>query len=213
MPADCARKLLKGEVDLGLVPVAIIPELKEAHIVSDYCIGADGPVESVCLFSDVPLEEIDTILLDYQSRTSVQLVQYLAVNKWNIQPKWESADADFINRIGEKTAGVVIGDRAFPLLEKYAHVYDLSAEWKKHTGLPFVFACWVSNKKLSDDFISEFEKAIELGLSQRDIAVEQMAHSNHGNLARYVQNVISYSLDEKKREAMKLFLNWMSKPS
>lgn len=213
MPADCARKLLNGEVDLGLVPVAIIPELNEAHIVSNYCIGSDGPVESVCLFSDVPLEEIDTILLDYQSRTSVQLVQYLAANKWNIQPKWKAADSDFIEKISGTTAGVVIGDRAFPLLEKYEHVYDLSAEWKLHTGLPFVFACWVSNKKLPEDFISEFEKSIELGLTQREIAVEQMAHSDHENLVRYVQNVISYSLDEKKREAMKLFLDWMSKPS
>ena len=211
MPSDCAKKLLSGEVDLGLVPVAIIPELEEAHIVSSYCIGADGPVESVCLFSEVPLEEIDKILLDYQSRTSVQLVQYLAANKWKIQPKWESADPDFINQIEGKTAAVVIGDRAFTLLEKYEHVYDLSAEWKDCTGLPFVFACWVSNKKLPEDFIMEFENALESGLSQRKQAVEQMAQTNHENLVRYVESVISYSLDDKKRQAMKLFHAWLSK--
>ena len=211
MPSDCARKLLSGEVDLGLVPVAIIPELEETHIVSKYCIGADGPVESVCLFSEVPLGEIETVLLDYQSRTSVQLVQYLAANKWKIQPKWQAAESDFIDKIEGKTAGVVIGDRAFPLLEQYSHVYDLSEEWKEHTGLPFVFACWVSNKKLPEDFISEFENALELGLSQRKTAVEQLADSDHKNLVRYVESVISYSLDEKKRQAMKLFLDWLSK--
>lgn len=211
MPADCARKLLNGEVDLGLVPVAIIPELKEAHIVSNFCIGADGPVESVCLFSEVPLEEVDTILLDYQSRTSVQLVQYLAANKWKIRPVWKAADSNFIEEIRGKTAGVVIGDRAFPLLDKFPYVFDLAAEWKDHTGLPFVFACWVSNRKLDNGFLEEFEKSLELGLSQRKKAVEQMAQTDHENLVRYVESVISYSLDDKKRQAMKLFLEWLSK--
>lgn len=211
IPSDCARKLFEGEVDLGLVPVAIIPELDEAHIVTNYCIGADGPVESVCLFSEVPLNEIDTILLDYQSRTSVQLVQYLAANKWNIQPKWEAADSDFIEKIGGRTAGVVIGDRAFPLLKKFQHVFDLSEEWKNVTGLPFVFACWVSNKKLPDAFISSFESALELGLSKRKTAVQKMTSADHKNLVRYVESVISYSLDDKKRQAMKLFLDWLSK--
>lgn len=211
MPADCARKLVEGEVELGLVPVAIIPELKEAHIVSNYCIGADGPVESVCLFSEVPLNEIDTILLDYQSRTSVQLVQYLAANKWNVQPKWQAADSDFIEKISGRTAGVVIGDRAFPLLNKFQYVFDLSEEWKNHTGLPFVFACWVSNKKLPEAFISSFERALEFGLSKRKTAVQEMTSTDHKNLVRYVESVISYSLDDKKRQAMKLFLDWLSK--
>src|SRR5665213_3010681 len=65
-PAECARKLIENEVDLGLVPVAIIPLLKEAHILPGFCIGADGAVESVKLYSHVPLEKIKTILLDYQ---------------------------------------------------------------------------------------------------------------------------------------------------
>lgn len=211
MPSDCAKKLLNGEVDLGLVPVAIIPELKEAHIVSNYCIGADGPVESVCLFSEVPLEEIETILLDYQSRTSVQLVQYLAVNKWKIKPKWQAAEADFIEKIKGRTAGVVIGDRAFPLLDRFPHVFDLSDEWKKHTGLPFVFACWVSNKKLPTDFLQDFEIALQLGLSQRRKAVETMANSSHENLIRYVEEVIDYDLNDAKSEALELFLSWLSK--
>jgi len=212
MPADCARKLLSGEVDLGLVPVAVIPELEEAHIVSNYCIGSDGPVESVCLFSEVPLEEIDTILLDYQSKTSVQLVQYLAAKEWHINPQWQPAGSDFINEIKENTAGVVIGDRAFPLLDKYKYVFDLAEEWKNRTGLPFVFACWVSNKKLGASFILDFERALELGLAQREEAVELMAESDQKNLVRYVESVISYSLDDKKRQAMKLFLDWLSKP-
>ena len=209
-PADCAKKLLSGEVDLGLVPVAIIPELEEANTITDYCIGADGPVESVCLFSEVPLDEIDTILLDYQSRTSVQLVKYLAKNAWNIAPKWVPAGAEFISEIKGTTAGVVIGDRAFPLVEKFLVVKDLSAEWKSATGLPFVFACWVSNRKLDDDFIRQFQDALELGLSNKKKAINEMAEETDEDLVRYVESVIRYDLDAEKKKALKLFLDWVS---
>ena len=63
-PASIADMLINGEVDLALVPVATIPLLKTYHIISNYCIGCKGEVASVCLFSDVPIDEIDTILLD-----------------------------------------------------------------------------------------------------------------------------------------------------
>src|SRR5438309_6104982 len=68
-PAKIAQLLINGQVDVGLVPVAIIPKLKEWHIVTDYCIGSEGAVASVCLFSEVPIWEIEKVYLDYQSRT------------------------------------------------------------------------------------------------------------------------------------------------
>jgi chorismate dehydratase len=210
-PAECAAKLLNGEVDLGLVPVAIIPKLSDPHIVTDTCIGADGAVETVCLFSEVPLADIEEILLDYQSQTSVKLVQLLAREHWMISPKWTAGKKDFIDRIGGTTAGVVIGDRAFRLTKKFPVVIDLSAHWKAQTGLPFVFACWVSNKKLSDDFIGSFQEAIDFGLANKRKAVESMTGNGSELLVRYVENTISYQLDDKKQQAMKLFIDWLSK--
>lgn len=209
-PAECAKKLISGEIDLGLVPVAILPELKEYHIISDYCIGADGPVETVCLFSEVPLDEIDSILLDNQSRTSVQLVQFLAAKHWNIKPQWIQAEENFIDLIKGPTAGVVIGDRAFPLLSKYPVVKDLSEEWKLNTELPFVFACWVSNRKLSSEFASEFNDALRFGLSEKRKAVSELSSKSNKDLVRYVEEVISYDLEADKRLAMKLFFDWIS---
>ena len=55
IPTDCATKLAEGTIDIGLVPVSIIPELKNARIISDHCIAADGVVNSVLLLSNVPL--------------------------------------------------------------------------------------------------------------------------------------------------------------
>lgn len=210
-PADCARKLLNDEVDLGLVPVAIIPLLAESHIISNKCIGADGPVETVCLYSHVPMEKIEKVLLDNQSRTSVKLVQLLAEKLWKIQPEWEQGPIDFIDRISGTTAGVVIGDRTFGLADRFPYVFDLSEEWKKLTGLPFVFACWVSNRPLHPEFTLQFENALSFGLTDKRKALEAQTTEPSEMKLRYLNDVISYDLDHKKLEAMKLFLAWLSK--
>ena len=144
-PAKIADMLLADEIDIGLVPVSIIPAMKEFHFNTRFCIGCDGAVASVCLFSEVPLEKIEKVLLDYQSRTSVALVEILFQKHWKLSPKFESAGPDFIDGIQGDTAAVVIGDRALQLRSSSAYVYDLGEAWKQMTGLPFVFAAWISN--------------------------------------------------------------------
>ena len=70
IPSVCAQKLLNGEADLGLVPVAILPELQQPQIISDYCIGTVGAVKTVAIYSHVPIEKVESLYLDYHSRTS-----------------------------------------------------------------------------------------------------------------------------------------------
>ena len=94
-PAKVASMLLNDEIDVGLVPVAIIPKLKEHYIISDYCIGAEQEVASVCLFSEVPLAEIEKVILDYQSRTSVALARVLIEKYWKLPVVFEEAGENF----------------------------------------------------------------------------------------------------------------------
>jgi chorismate dehydratase len=188
-----------------LVPVAAIPSLQEHHIISGYCIGCDGEVASVCLFSDVPLQEIKTVLLDYQSRTSVELLKILLKEHWNISPQLVNATENYENRIAGATAGLVIGDRALQQRARSKYIYDLGSAWKAMTGLPFVFAAWVSNKKMPTRFIADFNKANELGLQSLDLIVRQQQNHVY-NLHQYYTENISYGLDEKKKEGMQLFL-------
>jgi chorismate dehydratase len=206
VPSVCAEKLLSGKVDIGLVPVAIIPELKESYIISDYCIGADGKIETVLLLSDVPLSEIKSVTLDYQSRTSVMLVKMLADKFWKISPQWIDGKINFEKNISGSTAGLVIGDRTFSLKNKFKHVYDLAEEWKKFTSLPFVFACWVANKKIPDDFVSRFNAALESGIKNISRVASQFS-SNGIPALEYLTRNVSFNLDQRKRESMKLFLN------
>jgi chorismate dehydratase len=208
-PSLCADKLLKGQVDIGLVPVTVIPKLKDPYIISDYCIGSDGAVDTVCLFSDVPISETESIALDYQSHTSVELLKILLKEYWALNPELKKAEVGFEDSIKGKHAALVIGDRAFALNAKHTYTYDLSAIWKQMTGLPFVFAAWVANKELPPKFISEFNTALENGLSdiQKSIILEGSNYPNCENPKDYLNNKISYRLDAEKQKGMKLFLS------
>lgn len=204
-PANIASMLLNDEIDLGLVPVAIIPKLKEHYIISDYCIGADGEVASVCLFSDVPIEEAAEVLLDYQSRTSVHLATILLKEYWKVNPILTNAKADFRQHIKGVTAGLVIGDRALEQRQVSPYVYDLGKAWKDFTGLPFVFAAWVSNKKLGNDFIDVFNTTTGAGTQVIDKIVAQNPYPLF-DLKKYFTQYISYTLDDKKKQGLHLFL-------
>lgn len=211
IPSVCAQKLLTNQVDLGLVPVAIIPSLKNYHLVSDFCIGAQGKVASVMLYSHVPLQEIVSVILDYQSRTSVMLVQVLAKHLWKINPNWLAAESGFEQKITGATAGVVIGDRTFELSGLYSYSYDLAEEWYKLTKLPFVFACWVSNKQLSQDFIIKFNTALQFGLDSRADVVTKMSLNNYKtDINYYLNENIKYNFDAPQKEALNLFWSYIS---
>jgi chorismate dehydratase len=204
-PSNIARKLLTNEIDIGLVPVAVLPLMKAYHIVSDYCIGCDGEVASVCLFSEVPLPEIKTILLDYQSNTSVALIKILLKEHWKINPELVNAENDFEQNINGTTAGLVIGDRAFEQRLKSKYIYDLGLAWKEMTGMPFVFAVWVSNKKMNDNFIRAFNSATQYGLKNLN-AVAKLNELASFNMEEYYTKFISYKFDENKKAALKSFL-------
>ena len=208
-PSECARKLSENEVDIALVPVVILKKNPEFNIVSDFCIGSNGKVDTVCLYSETSLEDIEEIYLDYQSRTSVELLRILSRKYWKISPKFKNSEKGFEDKIEGRTAALIIGDRAFAANKKYKYVYDLPEIWKEMTGHPFVFACWISNKNIDKNFLSEFNSALQFGLSEIDKALEiekyNFPHCNNPN--DYLNNKISYILDKEKREGMKVFLS------
>jgi len=208
-PARIAELLQEDKIDIGLVPVAVIPALKEHHIVSDYCIGCDGEVVTVSLFSDVDLQEIETILLDYQSRTSVELLKILLKEHWKISPQLITGTENFEKNITGTTAGLIIGDRAFEQRTKSKYVFDLGLAWKEMTGLPFVFAAWVSNKKLPGSFIASFNQATALGFKHINEIVSLIDSPGY-NMLDYYNTNIDYSFDEKKNEALALFLKYIT---
>lgn len=210
IPSVCAQKLKNKQVEIGLVPVAILPELQHYHLITDYCIGSVGKVDSVKLFSEKPLEELTHVLLDYQSKTSVTLVQVLNKHFWKKNIHFVAANQGYESLITGTTGGVIIGDRTFGL-SSYSYQYDLAEEWHKYTQLPFVFACWVSNVELNNQFIESFNKALAYGVNHIEAAVlEQPNSTPNFDPLDYLKNKISYHFDEDKKQALAKFLELMS---
>jgi chorismate dehydratase len=209
IPSVCAKKLKNRQVEIGLVPVAVLPELQSYHIITDYCIGAVGKVDSVKLFAQKPLDELTHVLLDYQSKTSVTLVQVLNKHFWKKNIEFINASEGFEKQISGTTGAVIIGDRTFGLTE-HPYQYDLSEEWQKYTGLPFVFACWVSNVKPEEAFIEKFNQALSYGVNHIKEAVTEKPNNTKGfDAYDYLKNKISYNLDSDKRKALSRFLELM----
>ena len=163
-PRLCAEALRTGEANVGLIPVAAIPEIPDLQIITPFCIGASGPVRTVVLASDYPVEELDTIWLDSHSRTSVRLARILAAEKWGIAPQWRPlTDYSFGTGAAAGTHGtipaaeatgtggaagtgtgtesgtgksgyILIGDKVFDHEARFRYLYDLSDEWRAMTG-------------------------------------------------------------------------------
>ena len=141
----------------------------------------------------------------------VALSKILVREYWKIKPDFLKASEGYIDNIQGTTAGLVIGDRAIGLDNRFPYVYDLGDIWMKYTGLPFVFAAWVSTKPLPDQFIKAFNAALKTGL---DAIPELMfllpSPVPDFDLKAYFTNYISYNLNPDKRKALSLFLNKMS---
>jgi len=206
-PAQIAQDLLDDTIDIGLVPVAIMPLLSNPQIVSKYVIGTEGEVASVALFSQVPMDQIEKVYLDYQSRTSVQLAKVLLRKYWNKEVDFLIATEGYINEISGTTAGVIIGDRALASLNHFEYVYDLGLAWKQYSGLPFVFAAWVANKPIPAAFMEAFEAANGYGLAHLEevIALIPAAEQVY-DLHKYYTENISYAFTAEKKKGLDSFL-------
>ena len=211
-PAQIAQALLDDTIDIGLIPVAIMPLLKNPQVISKYVIGTEGEVASVALFSQVPMDQIEKVYLDYQSRTSVALAKILFKQYWKKEVEFLIATEGYINEISGTTAGIIIGDRALASLNRFEHIYDLGLAWKAHTGLPFVFAAWVANKPIPAEFMEAFDAANGYGLKHLNEVISLIpANEQVYDLHNYYTENISYELTPEKREGLEKFLEIIKK--
>lgn len=153
--AELNDLLAAGELDLSVVSaVEYARDAASYHLLPGLAISCDGPVHSVVLFSERPVEELDgaTVLRTASSRTSVLLLELLCRHVWKVSPNFatvraEASDLDALQDLPHH-AVLVIGDAALHLraTDRYPHRYDLGSEWKAWTGLPFVFAVWAARR-------------------------------------------------------------------
>jgi chorismate dehydratase len=211
VPSLCAKSIQNQSADIGLVPSGSLPELQDVSVITDYCIGARGAVYTVLLLSTVPVEQVEKIYLDFDSRTSVQLIKILTTEYWHIHPEWAALKSGEIPDPAFQHSVVAIGDKTFTLRKRYPYVYDLSDIWKKLTGDPFVFAVWVMRNPIEPAVVTMLNKALGFGVSHKLESLHYFRDQlpECGDCLDYLENYISYEFDEDKRRGLKKYLDYL----
>ena len=164
VPTELNRRMAAGDLDVSVVSAVEYARASDRYLLlPDLAISCDGPVQSVLLCSKKPAGELGgrTIVVSGSSMTSAALLELLFNEVWRVHPRFVSGDSETV-AIDSLTAEphdahLVIGDAALLLTASndagthaaYPHIYDLGAEWKRWTGLPFVFAVWVAQRSVS----------------------------------------------------------------
>lgn len=202
VPSKCASLCAEKKVDVALIPVAVIPSLESVEIITDFCLSAEGAVETVVLLSNNDnLKNIKTIYLDADSRTSVELVKILAREKWEISPIWVNGIKDSLS---DDEAMLAIGDKVFELEKRFSTKIDLALQWREMTGLPFVFAAWIACTPKGVEFQGRLNDALAYGVENIDKAIEQYA-SDKQYAKKYLTENIKFNMSAEKRRSMELF--------
>lgn len=173
-PSRLADHLASGRLDVALVPSIEYFRGEDYEILSDACVAAHGPVLSVKLYTRVPWGEIKTLALDEGSRTSATLARIMLAERHGVLPQLEPLPLNHHTMDTTADAMLLIGDRAIlPPEERFLATWDLGEEWLAWTGLPFVFAMWVSNcqQKLLAEDVDTIERAL---CQSRDWGVERL---------------------------------------
>lgn len=189
-PSELNDLLVAGELDVSVISaVEYARHAKDLVLLPELAISCDGPVRSVALFSKVAAEQLEgaTVLVSASSRTSVYLLELLCREVWRVRPRFaqvraEATDLDTLVRLPHE-ALLVIGDPALLLAARrvYARCYDLGKEWKRWTGLSFVFAVWAARRATDAVAVRRAHRALlasrAWGLEHLDLLAEAAARS------------------------------------
>jgi cyclic dehypoxanthinyl futalosine synthase len=217
LPAEVARQVSEDEADVALMPVAAAATIGDLRIARGMAIGSRGPVRSVVIVSECPIDDVTEFALDLSSRSSVALSRVLLASRQpRRQPRFVgSLPEQGLARVGGTRAALVIGDPALAVEGKYPHVFDLANEWRAWTGLPFVFAAWCgragSLSEAQEAFLLEAKVA---GLARRHEYAD--AHAAKTGLSgesmrAYLETAIRFDLGEDERAGLQRFFDEAAK--
>jgi cyclic dehypoxanthinyl futalosine synthase len=212
LPARCAERLERGEVDLGLIPTASYAAMPgELRIVPGIAIAGFGPVQTVLLVGQVPWTEMKEIALDGASRSSAMLLRLLTRER-GFAPRFREVAHDaVIDAAGGTTGALVIGDAGFAAALRFPHVTDLGAAWRELTGLPFVYAVWAGRPgAVGPAEVALLQQSLAAGVADRPAIARAHAEAHGGDPAVYTQYLthsIRYGLGSEELSGLGAFFD------
>ena len=148
-PSGLCQRLAKGQLDVALVSSFEFVRNPIYRIVDDVSISSDGAVYSVVVAHRGEFSNIEEIELDPASETAANLLRCLLA-ELGLTPR--------LTRVVHGStelprARLIIGDQAISFRQNHAGAFqfwDLGEQWKKLTGLPFVYALWLIRPEVRD---------------------------------------------------------------
>lgn len=213
-PVRCAELLVETRADAALIPVIEYQRHADLLIAPGACVASKSQVYSVVLASRVPVTEVREVALDTTSRTSAALVQIIFSHFYNLKPEYRGAPPRLAEMLESADAALIIGDPAMMIDRTGLYVYDLAEEWRKHTGLPFVFAFWAIRRDAAAmfgpagrrrvDFVAAKDEGVAHAAELAAIYSEQLGLPKE-DLVNYLTKNIHYDLDDESLSGLKLY--------
>lgn len=212
VPSVCATLLARGDIDLGMVPSITYADRSGDRIVPGMCIGSDGPVDSVALYSRKPMREVRSIALDTSSRTSAALTRILCSRAWHVTPTFVIHAPDLDAMLAVADAALLIGDPALFLNHRAAGAdkTDLGVAWTTMTGLPFVWAFWSGPAAgpVTGEIVARLERARDQGVGATDEIADAYCAGDRPRQAiarRYLREHMRYNLDARAMDGLRAY--------
>jgi len=211
VPSLCARLLNEGAIDLGMVPSITWLDRPGDLIVPGVCIGSEGPVASVALFTRRAMTDVRTVALDASSRTSAALVRILCRRYFAIDPVFLTQPPDVSAMLARADAALLIGDPALFLDHRALQLekLDLGALWTGMTGLPFVWAFWSGPESAaSPETVSRLQRAAAEGTADVDAIAAAYCRDMPRNEAvarSYLRDHMRYQLGPREVDGLRTY--------
>ena len=207
-PAQVADRLRDGELEVGLIPSIEVQRIPSLRVIPGPCVAATQEVRSVLLVSRVPLAQVKRLALDENSRTSAALVRIVLDEAYGLRPECVSRRADLEAMLTDCEAALLIGDPALHVDRSRYLVFDLAAEWRRLTGLPFVFAVWAVRPEVEDGIEAHFDESLRFGLAHLNELVSETSAELELDpvLVRdYLTENLSFDLGPAQRDGLREF--------
>jgi chorismate dehydratase len=172
VPSRLNRLLREGRLDVSpSSSVEFLRNRDKYRILPSFSISASGPIDSILLFSNSPIEKLGgkVIAASFESETSVALLNVILREFYSLRCRIDTVRRRSVTPLlSEYPAVLLIGDSAMmeskkagrnitsgtdgrpdpvridPARSSPIFVYDLGQLWNTFTGLPFVFALWIA---------------------------------------------------------------------
>jgi chorismate dehydratase len=201
--------LARGQVEAALVPVIEYQRLPEAAVVPGVCVGARREVHSVVLVTrGARLEDVNSVALSIESRTSAALVEVIFREFVGRAPRLEPFVPELEDMLREHDAALVIGDPAMTFGARAARLRHGGAVARVHGArlrLRDVDGARVGRERVGS---VDFAAARDEGLaSVEEIAAEYERELGRprAELVSYLTRNICFELDEEMRAGLELF--------